>query len=153
MKKYSIFLLAAAALVCSCATDMDPFQGGDGIRANVNGRKCVMFDDVNTSYSYSNHGDTCHFSCSANMRLGTGEDLTFSIDMESYQPFVEGNSYAIGNGANSAYLKQYQSDQAPVLKGWLKFLKAPSESGLVEARFELENADYSVRHGFLRLYR
>ena len=41
MRKVIIGLLAMAAAL-SCTHKMDPYVGGDGLRANINSQKCVM---------------------------------------------------------------------------------------------------------------
>lgn len=152
-------LLAAVLAATSCIANMDPFEGGDGVRANINGQKCVMSGTPGKVYA------TCSFESGANS-FGTHVEMMHLLDKTIFglefsfsdtTPFVTGKQYSIGSGTYKATLTTVSGEDVP-LTGWVTFLKIGVESKTVEAQFELDGQDakgdkYAVRHGFMRLYR
>ena len=148
-------LLAAA----SCIANMDPFEGGDGVRANINGQKCVMSGTPGDVYA------NCLFEWGANS-FGTSVEMMHLLDktifklafsMSDTAPFMTGQKYNIGSGTYKATLTTVSGEDVR-LTGWVTFLKIGVGSKTVEAQFELDGQDangdkYAIRHGFMRLYR
>ena len=73
---------------------------------------------------------------------------------------VANQEYKIGTGNYKVTLvgpKEAPGEEIP-LKGWVKFLQLNPSGRIVEARFELDGKDssgqdYTLRHGFMRLYK
>ena len=138
---------------------MDPFEGGDGVRANINGQKCVMSGTPGKVYA------NCSFEDGANS-FGTHVEMMHLLDKTNFglsfsltdtTPFATGQQYSIGSGTYKATLTTISGEDVP-LTGWVTFLKIGVGSKTVEAQFELDGQDtkgdkYAVRHGFMRLYR
>ena len=63
MKRLFAIALALISLASCYKLSMDPYEGGDGVRANIDGRKCVMMGTVGSrNYaSYSVYADSCVF--------------------------------------------------------------------------------------------
>ena len=161
MKRIIKYLASAIALfaVTSCIANMDPFEGGDGVRANINGQKCVMSGTPGRVYA------NCSFESGANsfgtnvsmMHLLDKTIFTLAFSLSNSSPFVTGQQYSIGSGTCKATLTTISGEDVP-LTGWVTFLKIGYDSKTVEARFELDGQDangkkYTVRHGFMRLFR
>jgi hypothetical protein len=161
MKRIIKYLASAIALfaVSSCIANMDPFEGGDGVRANINGQKCVMSGTPGKVYA------NCSFEDGANS-FGTHVEMMHLLDKTNFglsfsltdtTPFATGQHYSIGSGTYKATLTTISGEDVP-LTGWVTFLKIGVGSKTVEAQFELDGQDtkgdkYAVRHGFMRLYR
>lgn len=160
MKKLSL-LLCLVLLISSCVRNMDPFEGGDGIRVNFNGHKCVMLgipgESAGASYS---EGNTFTFDTGEILMLTTGtqQHLRFRLRVSDDAALVPGQRYHIGGPVADASIRFYTEDSIgnPIqLKGWVSFLKVGPGVSTTEARFELDAASgggMEFRHGFLRLY-
>ena len=167
--KQTLFLLSmlAVLLLSGCVTRMDPFEGRDGVRANINGEKYVMegIDGRVLAYSPFKTGEGSErFEVNVLLLHLMGKKMCkLVIHLESSTPFVVGNRYPIS--ASSAQVStlrwitagEISSNElnpetpADPLNGWLVFEKIEDES--VEASFEFEGSStgVAVRHGFLRL--
>lgn len=161
MKK--VLFLLCAVLLSSCVKDMDPFEGGDGIRANFNGAKCVMYGFPGESHgaSYS-EGNTYTFSTGEVLMWAAtaGKRFHFRLTVSDDAALVPGQRYSIGSGGMTAGIKFISENgvgrEVP-LRGWITFLKVGPETSTTEARFELDGetlaeGQLTFRHGFLRLY-
>lgn len=161
--KRLFFLLCASLLFFSCVKDMDPFEGGDGIRASFNGVKCVMYglpgESVGASYS---EGNTFTFDTGEVLMAArtTGKRLRFRLTVSDDAALAPGRQYAVGSQGMTAGVKFVTDDaighEIP-LKGWVTFLQVGPQASTTEARFELTGETLSegkleFRHGFLRLY-
>ena len=145
-----------------CIMEMDPFEGGDGIRANINGQKCVMFGTPgkkNASYYVGSEKAT--FTASAElMHVLDTREMYISFNISDTGSLVTDKKYTVGTGENVVKLDfgTYEiTENAVSLSGWISFLQISTGGSVIEARFELDGqaADgtkYAVRHGFLRLY-
>ena len=161
MKRIITYLASAFVLLAatSCIANMDPFEGGDGVRANINGQKCVMSGTPGKTYA------NCSFVDGANT-FSTRVEMVHLLDMNGFKlsfsissttPFTTGVKYSIGSGSNKATLTTLSGEEV-TLSGWISFLKIGVSSNTVEAQFELDGQDsngdkYAVRHGFMRLFR
>lgn len=161
--KRMILAFLQLLLLSSCLKDMDPFEGGDGIRANLNGAKCVMMgypgNSVGASYS---EGNTFTFNTGEVMMTAftTGQKLRFQITVSDDAALVVGHKYSVGDKGMTAGVKFVTDNgvgQTVPLNGWISFLQVGPEVSTTEARFELTGTTLSgdrieFRHGFLRLY-
>ena len=152
-------MLAVLLAATSCIANMDPFEGGDGVRANINGQKCVMSGTPGKVYA------NCSFESGANS-FGTKVEMMHLLDKTIFKlgfslsdtsPFTTGKQYSIGSGTYKVTLTTVSGEEVP-LTGWVTFLKIGVWSKTVEAQFELDGQDsngdkYAVRHGFMRLFR
>ena len=159
--KRILFLLCPALLLSSCLEEMDPYEGGDGVRANINGSKCVMVGiPGKTAGAFYTSGNDYSFQTAviAMSRAAGGQTVHFQISVSDEAPLETGKRYSVGSGGNTAVIS-YVSDDVTgsdiKLKGWVSFLKVGPGSSATEARFELAgrspHREYDVRHGFLRL--
>lgn len=158
-----LYILSAVLALASCVKGMDPYEGGDGTRANINGAKCIMLGTVNSGTTYAS------YSCMGPYVFRTSPLVLYhNIDQRSYtlnievsddSPLVPGTRYTFPSGNGSAYISYISSEvtgENIELRGWLVFNKISPDSSITEARFELEGTSYtgkkySLRHGFLRL--
>lgn len=63
-----LLLAAATFLVSGCYTDMDPFEGGEGVRVNINGSKYIMLGMPGGYYAKIDaKDDVCSFSSSISL--------------------------------------------------------------------------------------
>lgn len=159
--KRILFLLCSALLLSSCLEEMDPFEGGDGVRANINGSKCVMVGiPGNTAGAFYTSGNEYAFQTaviSMSKAMG-GQTIHIEFSVSDDAQLETGKRYSVGSGRNSAVIS-YVSDDVTgsdiKLKGWISFLQVGPGSSTTEARFELAgrspHREYDVRHGFLRL--
>ena len=175
----TLWFLSMAFVLSGCVRDMDPFEGGDGVRVNINGEKCVMLgtpggyyakmeatDDVSTFKSeiilISTLIDPEAQYMNAMLGFGFAQDsqirLNLAFDISDNNVFSKEKQYNIGSGNKKAVLTYVTDDTSTNpdinLKGWISFL---SLGKVIEARFELEGKstggkEYSLRHGFLRLH-
>ena len=160
----TLSLLAVALSLCGCVRDMDPFEGGDGVRVNINGQKCVMLGIPGGYYAtLDTKDDECLFQSEVTMMTGflsNIQDLFYiNFDIRENDILVKDKKYTVSYSGNKVVKLRLPNDDASSytevsLKGWLSFL---SLGQVVEARFELEGTgpagkDYSLRHGFLRLH-
>jgi hypothetical protein len=164
MKKIIRFIVAASALLAlaGCVRDMDPFEGGDGVRANINGQKCVMLGDPGHKYASYSENPGGRFSAKFEMmHMLDRSEFHMEFKVSETSPLVTGVRYTVGSGENTAQLSYAFgniSGEAIPLAGWISFNKIGTDGATVEARFELEGVsadgrEYSVRHGFMRLYK
>ena len=174
----SLSLFAAAFMLSSCVTDMDPFEGGDGVRVNINGEKCVMYGMPGAYYATLDAAnDVSSFKSEITMmttitdahinylipEMSTFErsvfDLAFNI--QENNAFVKEKKYEIrySGQKTASMISSIRSngtetpEQAVKLQGWIYFL---SLGNVIEARFDLDGrssdgTEYTLRHGFLRL--
>ena len=160
--KRILFLLCPLWLFSSCLKEMDPFEGGDGVRANINGNKCVMIGiPGNTAGAFYSSGNDYTFQTAVIAMSHTMENQNFhfKISVSDEAPLETGKRYSVGSGKNTAVIS-YVSDDVTgsdiQLKGWISFLKVGPDASTTEARFELTgrspHREYAVRHGFLRLF-
>lgn len=158
-----LFFLSVVMMLSSCVKGMDPYEGGDGARANINGTKCIMLGSVNSNNIYAG------YNCTGPYRFTTSPIILYhNIDQRSYtlnlqvsdvQALTPGVRYTFPSGDNEAYIS-YISDEVTgeniELHGWLSFTKISPDDTVTEARFELEGTSvsgnkYFLRHGFFRL--
>ncbi|MBR6306911.1 MAG: hypothetical protein IKR38_09105 [Bacteroidales bacterium] len=160
----SLSLLAVILSFSGCVRDMDPFEGGDGVRVNINGQKCVMLGIPGGYYAtLDTKDDECLFQSEVAMMTGfmsRNQDIFKMIfDIRETDILVKDKKYTVNYSGNKVVKLMLPNDDASsytevMLKGWISFL---SLGQVVEARFELEGrgpggVDYSLRHGFLRLH-
>ena len=137
---------------------MDPFEGGDGLRANINGNKCIMYDiPGNVAGAGYTVGNVFTFQ-TADILLRNkldNQSLRFKLTVTDDASLEPGVKYSIGEGGNTASLG-YVEGSSTALSGWIVFLRIGSDSSTTEARFELygktRDQEFDVRHGFLRLF-
>ena len=137
---------------------MDPFEGGDGLRANINGKKCIMYDiPGNVAGAGYTVGNVFTFQ-TADILLRNkldNQSLRFKLTVTDDASLEPGVKYSIGEGGNTASLG-YVEGSSTALSGWIVFLRIGSDSSTTEARFELygktRDQEFDVRHGFLRLF-
>ncbi|MBQ9310119.1 MAG: hypothetical protein IJ222_04560 [Bacteroidales bacterium] len=136
--KLGVFLACVLAAV-ACATDMDPFQGGTGVRANINGRAYIMIGSPNgTSYVFMPNDKVFNCSVILMSRVGS-ENLKLSFGLEDVSALVTGKQYSL--------IDAHLGDAS--MSGTVIFNTLGP--GYVEAGFSLSGGGYDVRHGFLRL--
>lgn len=165
MKIFRTLSLFAVILTLSgCVRDMDPFEGGDGVRVNINGQKCVMIGIPGGYYAtLDTKDDECLFQSEVTMMTGfmsRYQDLFYlDFDIRENDILVKDKEYTVSYSGNKVIKLMLPNEDASSyaevkLKGWISFL---SLGQVVEARFELEGSgsggkEYSLRHGFLRLH-
>ena len=177
LRTLSVFALAVS--LSGCITDMDPFEGGDGVRVNINGEKCVMYGMPGSYYATLDAAnDVSTFRAEITMMTTVTDarinyllpekisfdrivfDLSFNI--QENNSFVREQKYEIlAFGTKTATMSLPEVDtntgspnQTVKLKGWIYFL---SLGNVIEARFDLDGKgpdgkEYTLRHGFLRLH-
>lgn len=162
MKGLILKILPLLLLAVSCTTQMDPYKGGTGVRANINGCKAVMYgeptknyaaytiDPVSESYKFS----TVRLPMTCNE---IGRECQLEITVSTRSVLIPGRPYLVGNGEGVAILYLNDATQRISLSGEVTFLKDGPVTGATEARFELSGKDahqnvFEVRHGFLRLH-
>lgn len=141
---------------------MDPFEGSDGVRANINGHKCVM--DGNPGEKYVQY-DAENHTLSVSVSMWQGYDnsrFRLVLTVQDAAPLTTGVRYHVSlKGSTTATLTGMSDspNEAVSLVGWIEFLQLGADQEIVEAEFEMtgtapkSNVDYDVRHGFLRLYK
>lgn len=131
--------VAVLLFAVACETDMDPFQGGTGLRANINGRAYVMVGAPSGS-SYLEMPDANTVSVNVELMCRTNSDIcSFSLRLNDPSPLATGRDYTVSNA---------RFGDIP-LSGTIRFLTISSE--ITEAEFELSGSGCDLRHGFLRL--
>ncbi|MBQ6302056.1 MAG: hypothetical protein IK145_01020 [Bacteroidales bacterium] len=162
MKGLILKILPLLMLAVSCSVKMDPYKGGTGVRANINGCKAVMYgeptkkyaaytiDPVYESYSFS----TVRLPLTSNE---IGKECQLEITVSTRSALIPGRPYRVGNGEGTAHLYLNDATHRILLSGEVTFLKEGPVNGVTEARFELSGKDvnhnvFEVRHGFLRLH-
>ena len=93
MKRLLAITLALLALASCGRLIMDPYEGGDGVRANINGRKCTMIGHVgsNDYASYSIYADSAVFVSTAklaNRELSQAESYSLNIKLKTFSPLL-----------------------------------------------------------------
>ena len=150
-------LLAAA----SCIKDMDPFEGADGVRVNINGYKCVMRGSPGTNYVHYTGGESCSLRTEVEMtRMLDFHHFNMVFYVQDDNPLTVGKRYSTLSGNASVKLlspKEAPGDEVS-LSGWIQFVKFDSSSRIVEASFEFDGVasngeDFVLRHGFFRLFK
>lgn len=173
MKRKGILILITILLLEGCVARLDPFVGGTGVRANINGEKFVMFGvpgGRNCSFFTESEGKGLFVSSVVLRHWMDTQTLQLDFELEVPSPVVIGKEYEIGDASSMAKvtsrywptLKDFASgvpsqdpddEQVVLLKGWISFEKFAD--GEVEALFELDGKSPSdkmvIRHGFLRL--
>ena len=154
MKRLLAIALALMSLVSCLKLMMDPYEGGDGARASINGRKCVMVGYVGSDeYArYSEYANSSVFISNfylANRILTEDAAYLLNIKLESGTALATGVEYRIGGG--DATLVPPGSQDVETLSGWIKFTVIDTTVPYLEACFELSSPKYSVKHGFMRL--
>ena len=169
MKKF-ILSIVSLLLFSGCFSDMDPFEGGKGVRANINGYKCVMRGEEGKVYAILNsNADGYTFRTDVRMiGMMNGIRYTLSFSLSDIAPFVTGVKYNVTGKITAARVDYFdyavvdeddviETIEADVpLTGWVSFLVVSQDDHYVEALFELDRqfpdgAPYTIRHGFLRL--
>lgn len=155
-------LLPVLLLAASCTERMDPFEGADGLRANINGYKCVMDGNHGNQY-VTRSAEGTSVSIRVNMvQLIDNQTFTMQLFVSDAAPLAPGTTYRFSTGSGcTAQLGSPPGAPGEEINmtGWIRFLQLGADSNIVEAEFELEGVsprsqtDYEVRHGFLRLYR
>lgn len=162
MRKLFAFLLPVLLLAGSCTERMDPFEGSDGVRANINGYKCVMDGNRGQKYVYWSTDGTPTVDITVNMvKQIDNQPFKLEFHVTDNTAITVGTTYHF-SGA-SLYAKLSSPPGAPGeevnMNGWIRFLQLKADSNIVEAEFELDGTaqrsdeKYEVRHGFLRLYK
>ena len=175
----SLLPIALSLMLTGCVTDMDPFEGGDGVRVNINGQKCVMYGIPGGYYAtLEAANDVSTFQADITMMSAiTDVHINYVVpemtqiersvfrlhfDIRDNNAFVREQKYQIhASGTKTASLivpeqnvDTQSSEEVVALKGWAYFL---SLGNVVEVRFELngtgaDGKDYALRHGYLRLH-
>lgn len=162
MKGLYLIILPLMILSVSCSVKMDPYKGGTGVRANINGCKAVMLGEpkrVYASYTVNPVYESYTFST---VRLPLtvsefGSECQLEITVSTRSVLIPGRPYRVGHGEGTAHLYLNDATYRVLLSGEVTFLKDGPVDGTTEARFELSGKDanqnvFEVRHGFLRLY-
>lgn len=162
MKRLLFLAIPLLCILTGCFKDMDPFEGGDGVRTNLNGCKCVMLGTPGNVY-ISSTGDAGSYSVKSDvtmLRILDHHQFQLDFNIADTVAIVANQEYKIGTGNYKVTLvgpKEAPGEEIP-LKGWVKFLQLNPSGRIVEARFELDGKDssgqdYTLRHGFMRLYK
>lgn len=175
MKKLLLPIIALLLTAGSCTSSLDPFEGTDGIRFNLNGKKYVMQSGILGLSPVVETEDG--LTVRANMQGPSFLDfVSFSLDLCKADQLAVDKEYKTGENGISATIKPYvpstpsiaatEEDAAepkeeakpetpPVqLQGWVK--RVASETEQLEILFEFtgkdaEGNEYVIKHGFLRL--
>lgn len=175
----TLWFLSMAFVLSGCVRDMDPFEGGDGVRVNINGEKCVMYGIPGGYYATLDvANDVSTFKSEITMmssivdahinyiipEMSTIDRTAFMLgfNIAENDIFVKEKKYEIKTSGDkkasmtvsSLNTDTGSSEEVIKLKGWAYFL---SLGNVVEVRFELDGKDsngkeYALRHGFLRLH-
>lgn len=178
MRKLLLPIVAALLAVWSCSSDLDPFEGTDGIRFNLNGIKYVMQDGFMSPIplEVTETGVVINASMSGSSLLDVA---SITINLCPLDQLAVDTEYKTGENGISAELLLYfsgmpdiwtalsskpeepaaeaqpQEDPQPIpLEGWVK--RVASETEKLELLFEFSGKDpegnqYELKHGFLRL--
>ena len=145
----SLLLVFLLLLFVSCEHAYDPFEGGKGVRMNMNGKKCVMVARSDRQvYVYNNkdgYGQTLSFSA----KMGW-QDTQFAFRLRISDPdtLIQGYTYPAK--------ARIGSDQDGVsLEGFAEIVTLNPMSLDIEALFEFTGGNlkesYVVKHGYFRL--
>lgn len=151
MKRLLIIILCLPLLL-SCHKMMDPYTGGDGVRANINGSIYALFGKVG-SKEYADAGIADQYrrfvlkAPLVSTVYGKEPKYILSIDLLSMSALETETEYALSDKASI----QTANGEKSSLTGWIRFTLIDLDKGIIEARFELHSPQFSVRHGFLRL--
>ena len=152
MKKHFLIALlsvAAIILIHSCESfATDPFEGGNGVRMNLNGKKYIenailpVRKELLIDFS---EGGIIHLNVGM---TGIGDSLSFRMNIFDSDTLISGRTYPA-----TATIKK---DGVTVnLQGYADLLTIEPESQNTEALFELTgtdgDVDYVVKHGLFRL--
>ena len=139
------------AVSVSCSWEMDPYEGGDGVRMNLNGEKCVMVGTPNSAYARYVSGEEYRFETAEIFMLQLLDNRSFTLVLKvtDTAPIVTAKTYPKG----TAVLIYDDSHEQISLSGEVVFLETGEET---EACFDLsgtgaDGTRYEMRHGFLRL--
>lgn len=173
MRKLLLPFMALLLAAGSCTSSLDPFEGTEGIRFNLNGKKYVMQsgffslaplieteDGIIVSASMS--GPSILDFVSFNLNLCTADQL--AVDKEyktgengisaTIKPYVPSTT-SITATEEEETKEEVTPETPPVqLQGWVK--RVASETEQLEVLFEFtgkdtEGNEYVIKHGFLRL--
>jgi len=109
MRKLLLPLMALLMAVSSCYTDMDPFEGTDGIRFNLNGKKYVMQSGWLSTSPLSETEDGIVISSS--MSGPSFLDLcSFTLNLCPLEQLAEDKEYKTGENGISAEIELLLSD-------------------------------------------
>ena len=175
----TLSVIALTFALTGCVTDMDPFEGGDGVRVNTNGEKCVMYgipggyyatlDAANDVSTFQSEITMMSSIVDAHINYIIPEQSTFDrtvfklgFNIQENNSFVREQKYEIlayGTKTATMSLPEVDTDTGSTyktvkFKGWIYFL---SLGDVIEARFDLDGKgpdgkEYALRHGFLRLH-
>lgn len=167
MRKVIIGLLAMAAAL-SCTHKMDPYVGGDGLRANINSQKCVMRgtsgSKAYSTYTKQSSSATWTVQKVSLVKLSYNDGYEFSLTIQDTPDIVVGKSYTMDGTTCKASLTRilyedqktssFSSTGTPVpLSG--QVVITAKDGDRIQATFSLDGSssegNYVVRHGFLRL--
>lgn len=175
MKKLLLLPFMALLLgAASCSTSLDPFEGTDGIRFNLNGKKYVMQSGFFSGIPLveTEDGITVSASMSGPSIL---DFVSFTLFLCKEDQLVQDKEYKTGENGISAQIKPFvpstptiaeaetegeESEQEvketpPVqLQGWVKRVASQTEQLEILFEFTGKDADgneYVIKHGFLRL--
>ena len=175
MKKLLLPIIALLLTAGSCTSSMDPFEGTDGIRFNLNGKKYVMQSGLLGLDPLVETEDGRIVK--ANMQGPSFLDLvSFTLNLCKADQLAVDKEYKTGENGISATIKPYvpstptiaaveedttepkeevKPETPPVqLQGWVK--RVASETDQLEILFEFtgkdtEGNEFVIKHGFLRL--
>ena len=153
MKRFVCLLLMLLPLA-SCQQLNDPYayKGYYGIRMNINGDKYVLRDSFSTRYTV--YDSAYHLIVNGNFAGIINDALetyNLSFNLSTPSQLHAGEEYVLD--ASAAQLKYNADDSDPVpLSGWIRIITLDFDAGRLEAQFELSSAQYTVKHGFLRMH-
>lgn len=157
-----LLLIALSLLLASsCVKDMDPFEGADGVRVNINGHKCVMVGSPGHNYMYYTSGESYSLKTEVEMtRMLDYYHFSMVFSIQDSSPLSAGKRYSTAAGEAGVKLlspKESPGDEIS-LSGWIELVKFDPSSRIVEASFELDGTasngeDFVLRHGFFRLFK
>ena len=165
MRKFFYLLLLPVLLLSgsSCSEIMDPFEGSDGVRANINGYKCVMDGYHGNQYVTWPTGGSATLSINVRMvKLLDNQNFMLQLNVSDNTAVSTGIEYHFTPGGPCSAILSSPPGAAGVevpMSGWIRFLQLDAGSHIVEAEFELSGTaprsreEFDVRHGFLRLYK
>jgi len=154
LKRFLIPLLLFGTV--SCDSYMDPFEGSDGLRANINGAKCIMDGVRGRKYVDSYTTEAGQFvSCEIDLvRREDGHTFKIAFNLVSEgAPVSTGTRLSVGPSEASHATISSGSGKAVELSGWVYFNQFEEGNAVAEAEFELDGPSYKIRHGFFRLKR
>ena len=152
-------------LPVSCYKHMDPFEGGDGVHINLNGKKCTMVGftgNSNVEYMITDDNTYDIISDVTMIQWSTRDKFGMYFHLSDNSQFETGKKYHIGGTEGSRiiiYPYKGEKFSGVSLEGEIEFLNLADKDPFIEALFELDGTSaqdgksYTVRHGYFNLIR